>query len=130
MSEQIHNEAHENTAEELAQQAMAELMADSTKALTEYLRKHAARLDFERALEEIARDEWAAWKALTSEKKGGFSEAQLRRQGIMPPAPMPRRDRGKSRPKKAAAKPAAAPATQAQETTHTDQQPSSHTFGG
>lgn len=97
----------ENTEQDLdaaAAQAMNDLMADSTQLLKNYLRLTAQRLTAERELEAVAKEEWAAWRELTSPKKGGFSEAQLRRQAILPPRPQPRRDRGKKRPAKPSTK--------------------------
>lgn len=114
MSENTTPAPEDFNPEDVAAQAMADIMADSTKLLTGYLRIHAARITAERELEELARQEWAQWRALTSTKKGGFSEAQLRRQAIQPPAAMPRRDRGKKRATRATTKaPATAPTTEA-----------------
>jgi hypothetical protein len=92
-----------------AQAAMAEMMADNTKLLTNYLSLQAKRIMAEKELEELAKEQWAAWRALTSSRNGGFSEAQLKRQAITAPAPVPRRDRGKK--KTSTRKPASAAAT-------------------
>jgi hypothetical protein len=103
MSENITPGTEEFAAQEAAEKAMADIMADSTKLLTNYLRLNAARITAERELEELAKEQWAAWRALTSSKKGGFTEAQLKRQAITAPAPVPRRDRGKKRTTKTTA---------------------------
>lgn len=109
MSENTTPETEGFDAQEAAAKAMADIMADSTKLLTNYLRLTAARLTAERELEELAKEQWAAWRALTSSKRGGFTEAQLKRQAITAPAPTPRRDRGKKRTTKTATPAPAAP---------------------
>lgn len=131
MSDNTSTAGEELNPQELAERAMADIMADSTRTLTDYLRVHAARITAERKIEDLAREEWAMWRALTSTKKGGFTEAQLRRQAIHPPAPMPRRDRGKKRSTKAATKSVQAPADSTDERQATALPDSgSNQFGG
>lgn len=106
-------------AAEEAAAAVREMVADKTTLLTNYLSLQARRITAERELEELAKEQWAAWRALTSSRSGGFSEAQLKRQSIIAPAPVPRRDRGKK--KTTGRKAASAATTPAVEQQHEQQ---------